>query len=122
MKTSARFYEDHFGFVRTYLIDWYVQLRATSDHPFELAIMSYDHESIPQPNRQPSRGVILSFYVADAASEAARLEKAGLPIAQSLRDEVFGQRHVIVSDPNGILIDIITPIEPDPEWLAAQQG
>ena len=59
-----------------------------------------------------SRGVILSFYVADAAEEAGRLAAAGIPIVQPLRDEIFGQRHVIVADPDGVLIDSITPISP----------
>lgn len=119
---TARFYEEHLGFERTYSLDWYVQLRASSPHPFEVAIIALDHDSIPEPNRVPTSGVILSFYVEDAAAEAARLEAAGVTIAQPLRDEVFGQRHVIAADPNGILIDIITPIVPDADWLAAQQG
>ena len=63
--------------------------------------------------------MVLSFYVEDAAGEQARLEAAGVPIVQPLKDEVFGQRHFIAADPNGILIDIITPIAPDPEWLKA---
>jgi hypothetical protein len=29
-----------------------------------------------------------------------------------LRSEDFGQRHFIVADPNGVLIDVITPIAP----------
>lgn len=28
-----------------------------------------------------------------------------------IRSEDFGQRHLIVADPNGISIDVITPIE-----------
>lgn len=118
---TSRFYQDHLGFTPVFESDWYVQLRG-GDKAHELAIIAFDHESIPPAGRQLSTGVILSFEVADAASDAQRLESAGVPIAQPLRDEVFGQRHVIVADPNGILIDIITPIDPDPDWLAAQQG
>ena len=55
----------------------------------------------------------------DAAAEHARLLAEGVEVVQPLRDEVFGQRHFIAVDPNGILLDIITPIEPDPDWLAA---
>lgn len=29
-----------------------------------------------------------------------------------LRSEDFGQRHFMVADPNGVLIDVITPIAP----------
>ncbi|MEM9268600.1 MAG: glyoxalase, partial [Pseudomonadota bacterium] len=33
-------------------------------------------------------------------------------------DEPFGQRHFITQDPNGVLIDVIKPIPPSPEFLA----
>lgn len=122
VSATASFYRDHFGFAPVFESDWYVQLRGPSAAGHELAIIAYDHESIPPEGREPTRGVILSFEVEDAAETAAVLEAAGVRIAQPLRDEVFGQRHVIIADPNGILIDIITPIEPDADWLAAQQG
>ena len=118
---TSRFYVEHFGFAPVFESDWYVQLRG-GEKGHELAIIAYDHDSIPPAGRHPSTGVILSFEVADAAYEAQRLEAAGVALAQPLRDEVFGQRHIIVADPDGILIDIITPIDPDPDWLAAQQG
>ena len=118
---TNRFYQEQFGFSPVFESDWYVQLRG-GPKGHELAIIGFDHESIPESGRVPTTGLILSFEVEDAAADAARLAAAGVPIAQALRDEVFGQRHVIAADPNGILIDVITPIEPDPDWLAAQQG
>lgn len=122
VEATARFYETRLGFSRIFSSDWYVQLRAASDHPFEIAIIAQDHDSIPEPARGPSRNVILSFYVEDAAAEHARLAAAEVTIVQPLRDEVFGQRHFIAADPDGILIDVITPIAPDPEWLAAHSA
>ena len=109
---TASFYEQHLGFTRIFDSDWYVQLRATADHPFEIAVIAHDHDSIPVPNQVLTTGVILSFYVADPQAEHDRLFAAGVPIIQPLRDEVFGQRHFIAADPNGILLDIITPIDP----------
>ena len=117
---TADFYIQHFGFTPVFESDWYVQLRG-GDRQNELAIIGFDHESIPPAGRQPTSGLILSLGVADAAADAVRLADAGVPIVQALRDEVFGQRHFIAADPNGIFVDIITPIEPDPDWLA-QQG
>ena len=122
VEATAQFYERHLGFNRVFGIDWYVQLRATSDHPFEIAIIAQDHDSVPLSGQGTSRNTILSFYVDDAAAEEKRLIAAGVPVVQPLRDEVFGQRHFIAADPNGILVDIITQIEPDPEWLAANSA
>lgn len=116
---TARFYRETFGFTPVFESDWYMHLRAPNS-PHELAIIAYDHDTIPPEGRRSTTGLILSFEVEDAAADAERLEKAGVRIAQPLRDEVFGQRHFIAADPNGILLDVITPINPDPEWLAAQ--
>lgn len=118
--TSA-FYQDLFGFTEVFASDWYMHLRAPAGSQ-ELAIIAYDHETIPAEGRRPTSGLILSFEVADAAAEAERFAQKGIKIAQPLRDEVFGQRHFIASDPNGVLLDVITPIDPDPTWLAAQTG
>jgi hypothetical protein len=35
-----------------------------------------------------------------------------------IRDEDFGQRHFIVTDPNGVMIDVIKPIPPSAEFAA----
>jgi len=118
---TADFYRTNFGFTTVFASDWYVQLRAPNS-AHELAIIDYTHDSIPRTGRVPTAGLILSFEVDDAAAQAARFAKAGITIAQDLRDEGFGQRHFIAADPNGILLDVITPIAPDPEWLAAQAG
>lgn len=120
--TSAAFYREHFGFTPVFESDWYVHLRGEGEGLYEMALIDFTHDSIPEAGQQPTTGFILSFYVEDAAAEAQRLEAEGVTIAQPLRDEVFGQRHVIAQDPNGILIDVITAIEPDPEWLKAQGG
>ena len=122
LAASSDFYRRHFGFTPVFESDWYMHLKGESEGLFELALIHYQHDSIPKAGQVPTSGVILSFYVDDAAAEAARLEGEGVAIAQPLRDEVFGQRHVIVADPNGILIDVITPIEPDPDWLKTQMG
>src|SRR5690606_5144172 len=115
--SSAAFYRRHFGFTPVFESDWYMHLRGETDGLFELALIDYTHDSIPESGRKPTSGFILSFYVDDAAAEGRRLEAEGVFIAQPLRDEVFGQRHVILAEPDGILIHVITAIDPDPAWL-----
>lgn len=121
VEATALFYEQHLGFTRVFDSDWYVHMRSSAKEHIELAVIAYDHDTIPEIGRKPTSGLLLSFEVEDAAAEHARMSAAGVEVMQPLRDEVFGQRHFIATDPNGILLDIITPIEPDPEWLKAQQ-
>ncbi|MFY8105723.1 MAG: VOC family protein [Elstera sp.] len=115
---TATFYETHFGFFRAFDSDWYVHLQSSSDARINLAVLDYRHETIPAPGRAPSAGVILNFEVEAVDAEYERLSAAGLPILLSLRSEAFGQRHFITADPNGVLIDIITPIPPSAEFAA----
>ncbi len=119
IEPAAQFYEQHLGFSRVFSSDWYIHLRADAEVPFELALIVPDHETIPPQGQGTTQKMMLSFYVEDALREHDRLAAAGVRIVQPLRDEVFGQRHFIAADNNGILLDIITAIEPDPEWLRA---
>ncbi|MEO0372973.1 MAG: VOC family protein [Pseudomonadota bacterium] len=115
---TAAFYKDHFGFKPMFDSDWYVHLQSKTDPSLNITVLRADHETIPEPARGVTQGVILSFEVADVDAEHERLVQEGVPVVQPLRDEPHGQRHAIYSDPNGILIDIITPIPPSAEFLA----
>lgn len=116
---TAAFYIAHFGFEAAFSNDWYVHLTSRQDRSVNLAILHGDHATIPAEGRGRVGGLLLNFEVADVDAEHERLKGAGLPILLSLRDEDFGQRHFITRDPNGVLLDIITPIAPS-EAFAAQ--
>jgi catechol 2,3-dioxygenase-like lactoylglutathione lyase family enzyme len=116
---SAAFYRRHFGFEALFTSDWYVHLQSASDPAVNLAVLDANHETIPEPARgHPVSGLILNFEVEDVDAEHDRLVAAGLPILLPLRNEAFGQRHFITTDPSGVLIDIIKPIPPDDAYAA----
>lgn len=120
VEESKRFYADVFMFDVTFENKWYVSLRHPAPPRYELALVDADHETIPAVFRRPVQGLLLNFEVSDVDAEYTRLvQKLGLKLELPLRSEDFGQRHFIISDPNGVLIDIITPIEPSPEYAAA---
>lgn len=113
---TASFYRAHFGFVAAFESDWYVHLRNEADASVNLAILDGAHATIPEVGRGAATGLLLNFEVEDVDAVHARLVAAGLPMLLALRDEPFGQRHFITSDPNGVLIDVITPIPPDEDY------
>ncbi len=115
---TVEFYGRYFPFEPAFAIDWYVHLAWKDDPGVNLALMDGQHDSIPAEGRGSVSGLILNFEVEDVDSEYGRLVAEGLPIVQDLRSEPFGQRHFITRDPNGVLIDVITPIEPSPEYAA----
>jgi catechol 2,3-dioxygenase-like lactoylglutathione lyase family enzyme len=111
---SRDFYVRLFGFEVTFEAEWYVSLRRD---PYELALLDHTHPTLPEAYRRKAAGLLLNFEVADADAEWERLVVgAGLSPELPLRSEDFGQRHFIVADPNGVLIDVITPIAPSSDY------
>lgn len=115
---TAAFWIKNFEFKPLFESEWYVHLQSSHDPQVNLAILNGDHETIPAGGRGRAAGVLVNFEVDDVDAVYERAIRAGLPILLTLRDEAFGQRHFITQDPNGVLIDIIKPIEPSPEFAA----
>jgi catechol 2,3-dioxygenase-like lactoylglutathione lyase family enzyme len=115
---SGAFYIDFLGFTPTFESDWYLSLVHKDAPAYQLALIARTHESIPAGAAPMPSKLILNFEVADATKEYWRLQEAGLPIAQPLRDEPWGQRHFVVLGPDGVLIDIIENIPATPEYAA----
>ncbi|MFW6695219.1 VOC family protein [Streptomyces sp. MAR4 CNX-425] len=111
LSESRDFYVQLMHFEVTFEADWYVSLRRPGDPPYELALLDPGHPTVPAGYRAAARGLLLNFEVEDVDAEWERLVvREGLTPELELRSEDFGQRHFIVADPNGILVDVITPI------------
>lgn len=94
-----------------------MSLRRTAAQPYELALLDHRHPTLPEAYRAPVRGLLLNFEVDDVDAEWGRLVGGGgLRAELELRSEDFGQRHFVVADPNGVLIDVITPIAPSARY------
>lgn len=118
VRATAAFYRDVIGLETTFTSDWYVSFRRDG---FELAVLHRDHETVPAAfRRAPAGGILINIEVEDAADWHTELvERRGLPVVQPLRDEDFGQRHFIIEAPDGVLLDVISPIPPSPEFADA---
>lgn len=115
---AKEFYTHHFGFEVTFDAGWYVSLRRGDAPHYELALLDYQHPSLPALYRKPVQGLLLNFEVNDVDVEYRRLvEGAGLSQELALRDEEFGQRHFIITAPDGVLIDVITNIPPAESYV-----
>jgi hypothetical protein len=67
--------------------------------------------------------MLINLEVPDATGEYARLvEGEHLQPVLALRDEAFGQRHFIVRDPAGNLVDVIENIPPSAEFIATNNS
>lgn len=116
--STSKFYQDHFRFKPLFDADWYVHLQSSEDESVNIAILQFDHETVPELSRVPTAGIILNFEVTDVDLQYKKAQKSGMPILKTLRDEAFGQRHFMTKDPNGIVIDVIKPIPPSEEFAS----
>ena len=113
---AAAFWVDTFGFEQTFAADWYVSLRRDR---WELAVVDADHPTVPASHRgRPAGGLLVNLEVDDVDAEYARLRDS-VDIALPLRSEPFGQRHFVVAGPDGVIVDVITPIPPEAEYVAS---
>jgi catechol 2,3-dioxygenase-like lactoylglutathione lyase family enzyme len=120
---SRDFYVRHFGFQVSFDSDWYVSLKHSQRPEFELAVVDARHVTVPEQYRRPVAGLLLNFEVENVDVEYQRLIKeARLPVLLDIKSEEFGQRHFITADPNGVMIDVITPIPPSPEFASQYLG
>ena len=116
IKETHYFYARNFDFEATFEADWYVSLKSRQSPSYELALLDYRHSSLPEAFSRPAEGVLINFEVADADEAYEDLKAKGLPMVLDIKSEAWGQRHFIIQDPNGILIDVIQNIPPSAEF------
>jgi catechol 2,3-dioxygenase-like lactoylglutathione lyase family enzyme len=71
-----------------------------------IAFVRSGHETVPSRAGSRSGGVLVSFEVDDATTIAARATGLELDVVVDLTVEL-GQRHLMVVDPDGAVVDII---------------
>jgi uncharacterized glyoxalase superfamily protein PhnB len=119
VKTLRDFYCGHFHFTIAFEADWYVSLKKIQEqNVIELALLESSHPTVPPGFGKNTRGLILNVEVENAQAEYERLvQQQGIEELLPLRDEEFGQRHFIIQDPAGNLIDIIENIAPGEDFV-----
>lgn len=116
---SAAWFAEHFGFEVGIDLGWYVNTQH-ADHPnVSLDFVQRDHVSWPQATRGKTVvGTLLAFLVADVDAEFERLRPAGLEVVMPVVTEPWGQRRFQVAGPDGVLVEVLQMVAPNPQWLA----
>jgi catechol 2,3-dioxygenase-like lactoylglutathione lyase family enzyme len=104
------FYVELLGFQVQFESDWYVQVAAPGQPRLELGIMQRDHELVPEPFQTLPAGTFLTVVVDNVDDVYTRAMSYNLSVIQPPCDEFYGQRRMLLTDPNGLLVDVSTPI------------
>ena len=83
---------------------WYAELGVGAQTL--IAFVQSGHETVPAITATPPRGVLLSFEVDSADAVYANAAAVGCPVLVDLVTEL-GQRHFMVADPDGAVVDVI---------------
>ena len=119
------FYVRLLGFEVAFDSDFYVALRSAEDDEgavCELAVWAVGHEMVPPPYRADPAGIVLTFVVDDVDALHIEARRQGLLVVAPPRDQFYGRRRMLVTDPNGLLVDVSSPSTPSPEFRAMGTG
>jgi uncharacterized glyoxalase superfamily protein PhnB len=92
-------------------VDWYLQLMVESNRTLNIGFVKPDHELFAgRTAPSGTYGVILTIHVDDVDEAYERAKRLGAEIAAEIRNEDYGQRHFLVVDPNGLVLNVMSAI------------
>ncbi|WP_322768094.1 VOC family protein [Frankia sp. Cr1] len=113
---SRDFLVDHFGYRERVVAEGFVSL-GRDDAAVDIVLLRRGIEVLPEGLRdQSAAGVIVALVVADLAAQEARLRREGVPITMPMQEEEWGERLFQVTDPNGVVIQLVEWVEGGRSW------
>ena len=112
---SARFVIDHLGFTQEMEADGFVAV-GREDAGFNIAFLRTGLESFkPAAAAGPADGLLVAFVVDDIDAEYERVQREGVEITTPIETEPWGERYFQVTDPNGVVWQLV-------QWVEAPEG
>ncbi len=110
LEESKEFYTKLFGFSVGFDSDWFTHL-ISKDNKLELGIVCRTSEIVPKEFQNIPQGFYLTFVVDDADKVFEIAKSDEIEIISEPADMFYGQRRLLLRDPNGTLVDISSPIK-----------
>ncbi|GBF07445.1 glyoxalase/bleomycin resistance protein/dioxygenase [Deinococcus aerius] len=116
VRASAEFLQRHFGFVPEMEYEGVASL-TRGDAGFNLIFLQTGLSTFKPRHIAGSagQGLLVVFVVDDIDAEYARLQAEGVPIVTPIETEPWGERYFQVSDPNGLILQLV-------QWVEVPQG
>lgn len=105
---SAKFLIEHLGFEEKMSADGFISLERP-DAGLNVIYLRTGLASFKPKSAAGSagEGLLVVFVVDDIDAEYARLQTEGVPIVTPIETEPWGERYFQMSDPNGIIIQLV---------------
>ncbi len=118
MRAGRDFYVRHFGMDVIFEASWVAMLGDAASGKIAIGLMTPDHPTNPPgPEVFNGKGMILTIQVRNAAKACAALKAQNVSIFYDLHEEPWGQRRFTLTDPNGVIVDVVEQTAPaDGYW------
>lgn len=97
---SRKFYTEFLGFEIAMDLGWVLTFASPSNPTAQITLVRGSEEAMAHPN--------LSIEVEDVDVVHAKAVSLGLQIVYPLTDEPWGVRRFFVTDPNGVVINVLS--------------
>ncbi len=110
LEKSKYFYTKLFDFSIAFDSDWFIQL-ISKNNGLELGIIDRNNETVHNDYQKKPEGFFITFVVDNADDLYTIATKEGFEVLSKPTDTFYGQRRLLLKDPNGTLVDISSPIK-----------
>lgn len=111
VSASSAFFSTHLGFTEQMAADGFASL-TRADAAMDVVLLRRGLEVLPEGFReQHAAGVILALVIDDIDAELTRLRQEGVAITMALREEEWGERLFQVTDPNGVVVQLVQLVQ-----------
>lgn len=107
---TADFYAQVLDMQRHFDSDWFVILTHPDIEGLEFGILKRDHDAVPQSIRNKPSGIIVTFVVTNCDEVFAKARARNAEILEPPTDMFYGQRRMLLCDPDGTIVDVSSPI------------
>ena len=116
VRASAEFLKRHFGFTQEMEYEGVASL-TREDAGFNLIFLQTGLSTFkpPQIAGSAGQGLLVVFVVDDIDAQYARLQAEGVPVVTPIETEPWGERYFQVSDPNGVIVQLV-------QWVTPPEG
>ena len=103
MDESRKFYAEFLGLELAMDMGWILTFVSPSNPTAQITLMQAPTSAVPNPN--------VSIEVEDVDAVHAKAAELGLPIVYPLTNEPWGVRRFFVTDPNGVVINVMSHLK-----------
>ncbi|MCZ8237272.1 MAG: VOC family protein [Leptospiraceae bacterium] len=105
LSESSEFYTKLFDFVIDYESDWFIHL-ISKESKLELGLIHVNSEIVPKDSRIQGTASYITLVVDNVDDVFEVSKKNKYEIIQEPENTFYGQRRMLLKDPNGYTIDV----------------